>query len=93
MSTPASAKGGGTDDVIHVMLEQKIRLTVFCPELPCFDGLAMMPLSAFEYIPLDGRTPQEALAQFTANKDSFRKTMELLAKSVSSSTHTVPAAD
>jgi hypothetical protein len=90
MSIP-SAAGGRVDDAIHAMINAKIRLSVFAPELPCYDALSAMPGSNIEPIPLDGRTAQDALAAFTARREGFRRTLEHLAKSISKSTYDVPA--
>jgi hypothetical protein len=75
------------------MVGAKIRLTIFCPALTCFEALSEMPGSVTHQIPLDGLTAQDALAKFTSDKANFRKTMEQLAKSISKSSHDIPAAD
>jgi hypothetical protein len=64
---------------------------VFAPELPCYDALSAMPGSNIEPIPLEGKSPQDALIAFTARREGFRRTLEHLAKSISKSTHDVPA--
>ena len=90
MSIP-EASGGKVDDAIHSMINAKIRLSVFAPELPCYDALSAMPGSNIEPIPLEGKSPQDALIAFTARREGFRRTLEHLAKSISKSTHDVPA--
>jgi hypothetical protein len=92
MSKPGAAGGKVLDAITH-MVGAKIRLTIFCPALTCFEALSEMPGSVTHQIALDGLSAQEALAKFTSDKANFRKTMEQLAKSISKSSHDIPAAD
>ena len=69
VSTPGPARGGNTYDVIHVMLDQRIRLKMFCPALPCFEELGMMPGSVVHQFPPDGPARGEALADIAKNRE------------------------
>lgn len=70
------AKGGGLDDVIHLMHNNRIILSIFGPEHDCYDKLAETDKS--EAILGD-------LAEMTAKQENFKKTLLQLAKSVSKS--------
>jgi len=92
MSIPEAAGGTGAD-AKNAMIQTKIRLSVFAPELPCYDELTDLPLSEFMLIPLNGATPIAALEAFTRDKANFKSTLQQLAKSVSQSSYDVPASD
>jgi hypothetical protein len=87
MSLP-EAKGGGFDDVVNVIQANRIILSIFAPELPCYNQLSLIDKSEWDAIPLDGKSPQEALAKFTSDQENFRNTLKQLAKSVSKSADT-----
>ena len=78
-------------DAMNKMITQRIRLSIYAPELPCYEDLSALPKSVYEAIPLDGRSAQDALKEFTANKESFKRTLEQLAKSLSHSSFEVVA--
>jgi hypothetical protein len=91
MTIPEAA-GGDVDDVINHLTTSKILLTYFAPNLPCYDELAKLPKSAFECIDIEpGMAPHQALSAFTSKPESFTKTMEKLARSVSQSAFVPPA--
>jgi len=90
MSIP-HAHGGVLVDAMNKMITQRIRLSIYAPELPCYEDLSALPKSVYEAIPLDGRSAQDALKEFTANKESFKRTLEQLAKSLSHSSFEVVA--
>jgi hypothetical protein len=85
MTQPA---GGAVQDVINVIHTNRIILNLYAPEMPCHDALAAADKSDYLAIPLNGRTPQDALKEFTADQTNFRKTLDALAKSVSQSAAT-----
>jgi hypothetical protein len=76
---------GTVDDVINAIHENRILLNLYAPEFACHDRLAAADRSEYYAIPTNGRSPQEALMTFTADQANFRKTLEMLAKSVSQS--------
>jgi hypothetical protein len=92
MAIPEAA-GGTAADAKNAMIQSKIRLSVFAPELPCYDELSDLPHSEVTPIPLDGASPVAALEAFTRDKANFKATLEQLAKSVSQSSYDVPASD
>jgi hypothetical protein len=76
----------GLADVANAITEARIRLSVFAPAMDCYDDLAQ--IDKCEYSPVaakPGESPVAALARFTGDKAHFRKTLEMLAKSVSAS--------
>lgn len=83
-------KGGTVSDVINALHSNRIILNLFAPEMPCHDELSKADKSDYLPIPVAGRTPVEALEEFTRDQNNFRKTLEALAKSVSKSADTVP---
>ena len=80
--------GGKVDDVIQLLQQERIRLSLFAPDMPCHYELSKLDKSVYEAIEYDEKTPLDAvrkLREFTSNKANFMKTLETLAKSVSAS--------
>jgi hypothetical protein len=81
--------GGTVTDVINAIHTNRIILSLFAPAMECHDKLAEADKSEYNAIPWEASNPatgpQEALARFTADQSNFRKTLEMLAKSVSAS--------
>jgi hypothetical protein len=85
------AKGGGFDDIVNVIHSNKIILSIFAPDLPCYDKLGSLNRAEYEPIPFDAgnpQGPQEALAEYTSDQEKFKRTLMELAKSVSKSAET-----
>jgi hypothetical protein len=82
------AEGGTVDDVINKLMDSRIILSIFAPENDCYYKLAECDKSEYNPIPLENRSPQEALKDFTKDQSNFKKTLEALAKSVSASAAT-----
>lgn len=76
------AKGGNVDDVITLVHEKRLILSIFAPDLPCYDGLAKADKS--EFMPVAG----EGLAEITSDPAKFQQTLKQLAASVSKSSAT-----
>jgi hypothetical protein len=87
MSLP-EAKGGNLQDVINTCHENRIILSIFAPDMPCYDDLSSIDKAEYEPVGSADDDPQDALAQFTADEKNFRATLEALAKSVSKSAST-----
>ncbi len=81
MSQP---KGGTVDDVINAMMTSRIILYIYAPEsFACYRTLQEMDKS--EWYPIavgPGKSPQDALAGFTSDKENFRKILDTLAKTI-----------
>ena len=86
MSPLSGNEGGTVDDIIQILQQERMRLSIFAPAFPCYGALAAVDKSDYEAIDiLPGKTPQEALRDFTADRANFKKVLELLAKSVTAS--------
>ncbi len=88
MSVPGAA-GGGLNEVSDIITANRIILSIFAPNFPCYDSLSEIDRSEWEVIELPGKSPQEALAEFTSDQANFGKTLKQLAASVSKSAETV----
>ena len=78
------ARGGTIDDVRNAVQDNRIILSVFAPDQPCFNDLSA--LDKAEYVPIPADSGLEA---FTADQANFRETLRQLAASVSASSETV----
>jgi len=76
----------GLADVANAVTEARIRLSVFAPAMECYDDLSQIGKCEYTHVAVQpGETPGAALARFTGDRAHFRKTLEMLAKSVSAS--------
>lgn len=78
----------GVDDVIALIQQERIRLSLFAPSMPCHFNLAGADRCVYndiEYATSERNGAVKALRDFTSNKENFLKTLEQLAKSVSQS--------
>ncbi|MCH7728989.1 MAG: VWA domain-containing protein [Planctomycetes bacterium] len=87
MSIP-EVRGGGFDDIVNAVQANRIILSIFAPDMPCYDRLSQIDKSEWEPIDIEGKNPQQALAEFTSDRENFRETLKQLAKSVSKSAET-----
>jgi len=83
------AKGGGLTDVINAIINNRIILSLFAPDMPGYDELSMVDKSEWEVISYPGLNPQQALERYTSDPENFRNTLRQLAASVSKSAETV----
>lgn len=79
----ASGSTGTIDDLINLYHTHRLKVVMFAPEAPGYAELSAMNGLEWEPVGTLGDNPVEALAQFTGNRDNFRKVMEALAKTVS----------
>ncbi len=83
--------GGAVDEVINALHANRIILSLFAPDMECHNKLSQADKSEYTAIPWDQSSAtgaQAALAQFTSDQTNFRKTLDMLAKSVSASAQT-----
>lgn len=92
MAIPEAA-GGTAADAKNAMIQSKIRLSIYAPELPCYDEISDLPHSEVNAIPLNGASPVAALEAFTRDKANFKTVLQQLAKSVSASSYEISASD
>ena len=88
MSIP-EAKGGGVQDVMNAVINNRVILSLFAPDMPGYDELSQIDKSEWEAISYPGLNPQDALAKFTSDQANFKNTLRQLAASVSKSAETV----
>lgn len=81
-------KGATIDDVFNKLTSTKIILSIFAPDIPCYEKLSEMDKAEWNVIK-GGSTPQESLALFTANKENFKKTLAQLARTISVSAEVI----
>ena len=83
LSEPA---GLDIDDAINAVEAAHIRLTLFAPQMACYDDLAETQHCKYEAVESrPGECAVTALARFTGDSAAFAKTMAMLAASVSDS--------
>ena len=83
LSEPA---GLDIDDAINAVEAAHIRLTLFAPQMACYDDLAETQHCKYEAVESrPGECAVSALARFTGDSAAFAKTMAMLAASVSDS--------
>jgi hypothetical protein len=83
------ARGGGLDDVMNVLITERIVLSIFAPGMECYDRLSDLPNSEYDPIPVpQDMTLQDALAAFTQNRENFEKALKQLAATISRSAAT-----
>ena len=73
------SKGGTIDDVRNVCMANRIVLSIFAPDLPCYNTLSEFDKA--EYNPAEGI----GLDELTSNQEVFQDTLRQLAASVSAS--------
>jgi hypothetical protein len=83
------AKGGGLADVVNAIINNRIILSLFAPDMPVYDELSMVDKSEWEVISYPGLTPQQALERYTSDPANFKNTLRQLAASISKSAETV----
>lgn len=88
MNIPEAA-GGGIQDVTNAIINNRIILSLFAPDMPGYDELSQIDKSEWEAISYPGLNPQEALVKFTSDQANFKNTLRQLAASVSKSAETI----
>ncbi|HEU4557125.1 MAG TPA: vWA domain-containing protein [Longimicrobium sp.] len=87
--TIPEAKGGGVQDVTNAVINNRVILSLFAPDMPGYDELSQIDKSEWEAISYPGLNPQEALVKFTSDQANFKNTLRQLAASVSKSAETI----
>jgi len=85
------AKGGTWEDVARVVEANRVILSLFAPEFPCYDELSQIDRCEYEAISFDANDKHgavKALRDFTSDETAFRETLEALAASVVKSAET-----
>ena len=82
------ASGLDWQEIANLVMQEKLRLSIYAPQLDCYDNLSQ--IDKCEYMPIewDPEIPNDRvykLRDFTADTANFQKTLEQLAKTVSAS--------
>lgn len=89
MVSDGIAPGATLDDIVQLLQQERIRLSVFAPEMECHYMLSATDKCTYEAIEIPNpdapNAAVQALRDFTGNSENFTKTLEMLAKSVSQS--------
>lgn len=81
-------KGGGFDDVTNAVTSGRIILSIFAPDMECYNKLGSIDKAEFLPIPVGPEGAQAALVKFTSDLKNFQETLKQLAASVSASAAT-----
>ncbi len=84
--------GGTFDDVANSLANNRVILSIFAPDMECYDLLAEVDKAEFEALELDpaidGDSYPRALERYTSNQENFVETLKMLARSISKSSET-----
>lgn len=80
----------GVGDIINLIQQERVRLSLFAPEMVCHYELSAADRCSYDAIELpegddSPKAAQRALQEYTGNVENFSKVLELLVKSVSQS--------
>jgi hypothetical protein len=81
-----AAAGGAVEDVQNAVMNARVYLRGFVPDMECYVGLESIDRADLQRIPFDASKPHgaiEALEKWTRDQKSFARVMDALAKSIS----------
>jgi hypothetical protein len=78
----AQPPGATLEDVFHQITGNRIILSIFAPDIPCYGRLAEVDKAEWNVI-TGGENHQESLKLFTADQENFAKTLRQLARTIS----------
>lgn len=81
--------GGTINDVMNKLEETRTVLTMFAPEMACYEELCLVNKSRHHAV-TSGATPQESLALFTNDPAKFQETLMQLGKTLSATVAATP---
>lgn len=73
-------------EIANLIMQEKIRLSIYAPQMSCYDDLSQIDKCEYMPIEFDPDVPNDAvykLRDFTSDTANFQKTLEQLAKTVS----------
>ena len=82
------APGLTWEDIANAVMQERLRLSIFAPQMDCYDDLQQIDKCEYMPIPFDPVVANDAvmkLRDFTSDTANFQKTLAQLAKSVSAS--------
>ncbi len=74
--------GATFNDIVSIIQQERFRITLFAPEMDCYDELESLNRCVYESIELNGKTPVDALREFVQDSTKFDRTMEALGKTI-----------
>ena len=80
------APGLDWKEIANLIMQEKIRLSIYAPQMSCYDDLSQIDKCEYMPIEFDPDVPNDAiykLRDFTTDTTNFQKTLEQLAKTVS----------
>jgi hypothetical protein len=77
-------KGAVFEDVYNELISNRIILSLFAPDLPCYEKLSEVDRAEWNVVS-GGANPQESLALYTTDQRNFAQTLRQLAKTISKS--------
>lgn len=80
------APGLDWQEVANLVMQEKLRLSLYAPQMSCYDDLSQIDKCEYMPIEFDPEIPNDPvykLRDFTADTANFQKTLEQLAKTVS----------
>lgn len=80
------ASGLDWRDIANLVMQEKIRLSIYAPHMNCYDDLSQIDKCEYMPIEFDPSVQNDAvykLRDFTADTNNFQKTLQQLAKTVS----------
>lgn len=87
-TTLPEASGLTWEDVANYAMQERLRISLFAPQMDCYDNLSQIDKCEYMAIPYDPSVKNDAvmkLRDFTADVANFQKTLIQLAKTVSAS--------
>lgn len=85
-TTLPEAPGLTWEDVANYAMQERLRISLFAPQMDCYDNLSQIDKCEYMAIPFDPGVKSDAvmkLRDFTADVANFQKTLIQLAKTVS----------
>lgn len=76
------------EEIANLIMQEKIRLSIYAPQMRCYDDLSQIDKCEYMPIEFDPEVPNDAiykLRDFTADTTNFQRTLQQLAKTVSTS--------
>lgn len=76
----------GWEDIANLIMQERIRLSIYAPQMSCYDNLSQIDKCEYMPIEYDPDVANDAvykLRDFTSDTDNFQKTLEQLAKTIS----------
>jgi hypothetical protein len=84
----AKPPGATFDDLVNQITNARLILSLFAPNLPCYEKLSSIDRS--EWNPIEGgKDPQESMRLYTSDQKHFNSVLEQLAKTISKSAEVI----